>query len=61
MWHHAGLANCFWIHAVKVKVHTYNITPIIRAGYKTPTDLFGGLNLISHTYKSLVAKPGYMF
>ena len=23
--HHAGLSNGFWIHAVKVKVRTYNI------------------------------------
>ena len=28
MWHHAGLANSFWIHAVKVKVHMYYITPV---------------------------------
>ena len=40
MWHHAGLSNGFWIHAVKVKIHTYNVTPIKRAGYKTPTELF---------------------
>ena len=40
MQHHTGLANGFWIHAVKVKVHTYNVTLIIRAGYKTPTELF---------------------
>ena len=58
MQHHAGLANGFSIHAVKVKVHTYNITPIIRAGYKTSTELF---NPISHNYESLVAKCGYTF
>ena len=61
MQHHTGLSDSFWIHAVKVKDHTYNVTPIKRAGYKTPTELLGGLNLISHTYESLVAKPGYMF
>ena len=44
MQHHAGLSNGFWMHAVKVKVHTYNITPIKRAGYKTPTELFRGVN-----------------
>ena len=49
MQHHAGLATGFWIHTVKVKVHTYNITPIIRAGYKTPTELFKGVKPnISH-------------
>ena len=44
MQHHAGLSNGFWMHAVKVKVHTYNITLIKRASYKTPTELFRGLN-----------------
>ena len=44
MWHHAGLSDRFWIHTVKVKVHTYNITLIKRASYKTPTELFRGLN-----------------
>ena len=49
MWHHAGLSDRFWIHTVKVKVHTYNITPIKRAGYKTPTELFRGVKPnISH-------------
>ena len=42
MRHHTGLVNGFWIHTVKVKVHTYNVTPIIRAGYKTPTELCRG-------------------
>ena len=23
MWHHAGLSDGFWVHAVKVKIHTY--------------------------------------
>ena len=49
MWHHTGLANSFWIHTVKVKVHMYNVTPIIRAGYKTPMELFRGVKPnISH-------------
>ena len=26
IWHHTGLSNVFWIHAVKAKLHTYNIT-----------------------------------
>ena len=37
MLHHTGLSDGLLIHVVKVKVHTYNITLIKRAGYKTPT------------------------
>ena len=49
MWHHAGLSNSFWIYAVKAKLHTYNITLIKRAYYKTPTELWSGIKLnISH-------------
>ena len=49
MRHHAGLSNSFWIYAVKAKLHTYNITPIKRADYKTPTELWSGIKLnISH-------------
>ena len=40
MRHHAGLSNGFWIYAVKAKLHTYNVTPIKRADYKTPTELW---------------------
>ena len=40
MWHHAGLSSSFWIYAVKAKLHTYNVTPIKRADYKTPTALW---------------------
>ena len=40
MWHHPGLSKGFWVHTVKAKIHTYNITPIKRADYKTPTELF---------------------
>ena len=40
MWHHAGLSNSFWIYAVKAKLHTYNVMPIKRADYKTPTELW---------------------
>ena len=32
----------FWIYAVKAKLHTYNVTPIKRADYKTPTELCSG-------------------
>ena len=42
MWHHTGLSNGFWIHAVKAKLHAYNVTPIKRADYKTPTELWSG-------------------
>ena len=42
MWHHTGLSNGFWIYAVKAKLHTYNITPIKRTDYKTPTELWSG-------------------
>ena len=42
MWHHAGLSNGFWIYAVKAKLHTYNVTQIKRADYKTPTELWSG-------------------
>ena len=42
MWHHTGLSNGFWIYAVKAKIHTYNITPIKCADYKTPKELWSG-------------------
>ena len=49
MWHHAGLSNGFWIYAVKAKLHTYNITPIKRADYESPTELWSSIKLnISH-------------
>ena len=42
MRHHTGLSNGFWIYAVKAKLHTYNVTPIKRADYKAPTELWSG-------------------
>ena len=49
MRHHAGLSNGFWIYAVKAKLHAYNVTPIKRADYKTPTELWNGIKPnISH-------------
>ena len=49
MQHHAGLSNGFWIYAVKAKLHAYNVTPIKRADYKTPTELWSGIKPnISH-------------
>ena len=40
MQHHAGLSNGFWIYAVKAKLHTYNVTPIKWADYKSPKELW---------------------
>ena len=42
MQHHTGLSNGFWIYAVKAKLHTYNVTLIKWADYKTPTELWSG-------------------
>ena len=42
MWHHAGLSNHFWIYTVKAKHHTYNVTPIKCADYKTLKELWSG-------------------
>ena len=42
MRHHAGLSNSFWIYTVKAKLHAYNVTPIKRADYKTPKELWSG-------------------
>ena len=42
MLHHAGLSNGFWIYTVKAKLHTYNVTPIKHADYKTPKELWSG-------------------
>ena len=42
MRHHAGLSNGFWIYAVKANLHAYNVTPIKRADYKTPKELWSG-------------------
>ena len=44
-----GLSNSFWIYAVKAKLHTYNVTPIKRADYKTLKELWSGIKPnISH-------------
>ena len=61
MWHQTGLSNGFWIYAMKAKLHTYNVTLIKRADYKTPTELWSGIKPnISHL-ESLVVKLGYTF
>ena len=49
MWYHTGLSNGFWIYAVKAKLHTYNVTPIKWADYKTLKELWSSQRLnISH-------------
>ena len=49
MQHHTGLSNSFWIYAVKAKLHTYNVTLIKWANYKTPKELWSSEKLnISH-------------
>ena len=42
MQHHAGLSNGFWIYVVKAKLHTYNVTLIKCADYKTLKELWSG-------------------
>ena len=42
LWHHAGLSSGVWIYAVKAKLHTYNVTLIKQAHYKTPKELWSG-------------------
>ena len=48
MQHSTSLSNGFWIYAVKAKLHTYNVTPIKRADYKTPKELSSEKLNISH-------------
>ena len=40
MWYYVGLSEGFWIYAMKAKFHIYNVTPIKRADYKTPKELW---------------------
>ena len=40
MRHHAGLSYGFWSFAVRLAVYVYNRTPLIRADYKTPFELW---------------------
>ena len=61
MHHHTGLYNSFWIYAVKAKLHTYNVTLIKRADYKHQQASGPALSQTSHTFKSLVVKPGCTF
>ena len=53
MQQHTGLSSGFWIYAVKATLHTYNITLIKWADYKTPKELWSGKSQTSHTQKSL--------
>ena len=42
MWHTAGLSNGFWKHAVGTAVHIYNVTPISKAKFLTPKEMWSG-------------------
>ena len=52
MWYHAGLSNGFWIYTVKAKLHTYNITLMKQADYKTWKNAGLVKNWTSHTSES---------
>ena len=42
MWHAAGLSDGFWKHAVGTAVHVYNVTPISKAEFLTPKEMWSG-------------------
>ena len=42
MWHAAGLSDGFWKHAVGTTVHVYNVTPISKAEFLTPKEMWSG-------------------
>ena len=42
MWHAAGLSDGFWKHAVGTAVHVYNMTPISKAEFLTPKEMWSG-------------------
>ena len=49
MRHAAGLSNGFWKHAVRTAVHVYNVTPISKAEFLTPKEMWSSSKLdISH-------------
>ena len=49
MQHAAGLSNGFWKHAVGTAVHVYNVTPISKAEFLTPKEMWSSLKPdISH-------------
>ena len=42
MRHAAGLSDGFWKHAVGTAVHVYNVTPISKAEFLTPKEMWSG-------------------
>ena len=42
MRHAAGLSDGFWKHAVGTAVHIYNVTPISKAKFLTPKEMWSG-------------------
>ena len=42
MRHAAGLSDGFWKHAVGTAVHVYNVTPISKAKFLTPKEMWSG-------------------
>ena len=42
MQHAAGLSDGFWKHAVGTAVHIYNVTPISKAKFLTPKEMWSG-------------------
>ena len=49
MQHAAGLSDGFWKHTVGTAVHVYNVTPISKAEFLTPKEMWSSLKLdISH-------------
>ena len=51
MWHAVGLSDGFWKHAVGTAVHVYNVTPISKAEFLTPKEMWSGSKQdISHLH-----------
>ena len=40
MWHAVGVSDGFWKHAVRTAVHVYNVTPISKAEFLTPKEMW---------------------
>ena len=51
MQHTVGLSDGFWKHAVRTAVHVYNVTPISKAEFLTPKEMWSGSKQdISHLH-----------
>ena len=49
--HAVGLSDGFWKHAVRTAVHIYNVTPISKAEFLTPKEMWSGSKQdISHLH-----------